>query len=946
MNKYSPTPFLYLVAENLISRFGTDLSDIVVVFPGMRAKLFLNNYLHQYVKVPLWSPQYQTIESLFTESSPLQIGDDILLISELYKIYNQIHNKHFKKPFKKTLDEFFFFGETLLNDFDEIDKNNIDAKLLFGNLQDLSTLRDNLSHLSENQIQALIHHFKHIFQNKTPLQNNFRNIWNMLGEVYTSFKTRLKEKNISYPGMLMRQVVENTENLFKEMHYAFVGFNALNKCEEQLFELLKEKSSFYWDYDKYYLETEAGQFIKYNIHKFNSSLPPQQFDTFLNIDKKITFLNSFSESGQSAVIPQWINSLQKESSFIQPNSAIILCNETILPTIIHTIPPNTVENINITMGFPIVQTAISGFLQILIEMQIKGYSPANQSFGYKYVLSVLRHPYTTLIFPKALEVEKELIKNNIFFPTLAELQDEILFTYVPDTLSLTQYLLNIIQKLKQSYKNKDTNIYAGLYQESIYSSYIIINRLYRLLSTENLNIGKTIFSWLLRKYLSETKVPFNGNPVKGLQIMGVLETRTLDFNNLIIFNVNEGYMPGHRNENTFIPQFLRKHFRMYTVEHQDSIYAYYFYRLITRAQNITLVYTTNETQIGKAEMSRFLLQLLVDPRLKDNIERFTLQASVIPMHSRHITIDKDKSLLEKIKNKYDLNTNIQAKSLSPTILSCFISCPYHFYLEYIQELRNKTELSSETDNSIFGSIFHQAAKLLYQQIGTRQIDSKTLDMYTQSPQYIRNIALEAFQREFFKRQVKEKDYNGKQLINLHVICKMLDRLVRFDQKHTPFSILELEFPINGSFPIKKGNIHINIGGVIDRLQEKDGKHIIIDYKTGHEKNSFKNLSELLSTKHKHIFQAFIYATLYSQKEKNKPIVPVPLYIQRIHKKKYSPILIYNNTPVDNFNKFEIDFKNLLFKKIEELFDPNIPFQQTKTIQNCEYCSFKERCNRY
>src|SRR5215470_17038726 len=300
MDKYSPTSFLDLVAQNLISCFGINLSDIVVVFPGKRAKLFLNNYLYQHAQTSLWPPQYKTIESLFEESSSFQIGDNTLLIAELYKTYGQIHNNHSKEPFTKTLDDFFFFGEMLLNDFDEIDKNNVNAKLLFGNLQDLNALQDNFPHLSKNQIQALIHHFRCAFQENTLLQNNFLNIWNILGKVYTSFKIRLKEKNLAYPGMLMKQVIESTENLFKEKHYAFVGFNALNKCEEQLFEQLKEKSSFYWDYDKYYLETEAGQFIKKNICKFNSSLPPQQFDVFLHADKKFTFLNSFSESAQSA----------------------------------------------------------------------------------------------------------------------------------------------------------------------------------------------------------------------------------------------------------------------------------------------------------------------------------------------------------------------------------------------------------------------------------------------------------------------------------------------------------------------------------------------------------------------------------------------------------------------------------------------------------------------
>ena len=860
MNTYYSAYFLNLVAKNLISRFGTNLSNIVVVVPYMRSKLFLNKYLYQYAKIPLWSPKYKTIESLFKESSHLQICDNILLIIELYKTYTQVYNNHFKNSFTETLDEFFFFGEILLHDFDEIDKNNVNTKLLFGNIQNLSALQDNFSHLSSNQMQALMHHFK-AFQKNTPLQNNFCNIWNILSEVYTSFKSKLREKKIAYIGMLMRQVMENSEILFNEKHYAFVGFNILNTCEEQLFNQLKKKASFYWDYDKYYLETEAGQFIKQNISKFGSALDSKQFNVFVHPNKKITFLSSFSESGQSAVIPQWINSLQKKSSFIQPDSAIVLCNEAILPTIIHNIHPNKVGPINITMEFPLAQTSISSFILILIEMQIQGYRSSDQSFEYKYILPVLKHPYTFLLFPNAHEIEKKIIKNNIFFPTLTDLQNEVIFTYANDTLSLIQYLLRIIKLIEQYHKSKYT--YAGLYQESIFHAYLIINRLYGLFSTENLNINKVTFYHLLRKYLFKMKIPFNGEPLQGLQIMGILETRTLDFNNLLIFNTNEEYMPGNKNENTFIPQFIRKYFKMSTFEHHDALYAYYFYRLLTRANNITLVYTTNETRTNKAEMSRFLLQLLVNFQIKTKINRFVLQTNIITSQSQHLIINKDKFVLEKIKNKYDLNTNIQAKSLSTTALTCLISCSYRFYLEYIQELKSKNELTSKINNFVFGSIFHRSAKLLYQQIRLQKINSETLESYIQYPQRIENIVLKAFQKEFFKKKdIKKKDYNGEQLINLHIICKLLERLIQFDQKHTPFSILGLEYKINNTFFINNKKIRININGIIDRLQQNnDGTHSIIDYKTSHGDFFLKNLKELFNSKKIHIFQTFIYAML-------------------------------------------------------------------------------------
>jgi hypothetical protein len=958
--KTEGAPFLSLVAGDLITRFGTDLSDIIVVFPGIRASLFFNNYLYQHAQKPLWAPQYKSIESLFEGASALRKGDSLLLIGLLYEIYIKIYNAHTEIPSTETLDEFFFFGEILLNDFDDVDKNLVNAKSLFGNLQDLDALRDDFTHLTGEQIEVLSRYFKYVFQGESSLKTAFWNIWNILGEVYFSFREKLKEKNTAYPGMLMRSVIEQGEDVFPGKHYVFVGFNVLSKCEEKLFGLLKAKASFYWDYDSFYLETEAGRFIKKNIGKFGSSLSGDLFDTFLHTEKKITFLASPSESGQSAVIPPWIDSLKKESSFTQPDSAIVLCNEAILPVVMHAIPPEKVENVNITMGFPITQTAICSFLQALTEMQIKGYHPSGKSFGYKYVLPVLRHPYTAFLFPEAGDIEKELIKNNIFFPSPEQLKNKLLFTYAPDTVSLAQYLLEIIQKVGQSCEDKTFNpgAYTGLYQESVFRAYQVVNRLHGLLVTENWKLEKPTFLRLLRKLLSTVQIPFHGEPVKGLQIMGVLETRTLDFKNLLMLNVNEGFMPGNINENTFIPQFLRVHFGMSAIDHQDSIYAYYFYRLIQRAEKITLVYNTDKTQTGKAEMSRFLLQLLIDPRLKDKIKRFSLQAAIKPWQTQPIIVSKDEALLETLKNKYDLNTNKEAYRLSPTALNSFINCSYKFYLEYIKELKNKEELADELDNSVFGSIFHRAAEYLYRQTGERKkgkgesfrIDREDLDDYIEYPHLVKKMVLRAFEKEYFKgRKVIEEDFNGEQLINFHVICKMLERLIRFDRQRTPFTIHGLEWKISSPFFLEKRNIQLNIGGIIDRLEEKDGKYYILDYKTGGKAKNCKTLEDLFEQKSErasHIFQTFVYASALLQKgELNSPVVPALLYMQQAGKEDYSPVIEYNKNPIEDFSELNDSFRQLLLEKVDELFALEIPFRQTEIAKTCEYCDFREMCNR-
>ncbi|MDR1526939.1 MAG: PD-(D/E)XK nuclease family protein [Dysgonamonadaceae bacterium] len=953
-----PSDFLRLVADDLITRFGVDLSGVTVVFPGVRASLFLNQYLYRQAKAPLWAPKYRSIESLFESASTLRKGDSIRLIAELYETYIEVYNRHHDTPSTETLDEFFFFGEILLNDFDDVDKNRVDVRALFGNLKDLDALRDDFSHLSPEQLEAINRHFK-AFQGESALKTAFWNIWNILGEVYAGLKARLQEKNIAYPGLLMRSVVEDDAALFPAGHYAFVGFNVLSKCEEDLFRRLQPKASFYWDYDASYLSTEAGRFIRRNIRQFGSALDAGLFDTFRTMPKKITFLSSPSESGQSAVVAPWIESLHKDPSFTQPDTAIVLCNEAILPVVMHAIPPEKVENVNITMGFPMMQTAIASFLQVLVEMQTKGYRASDRSFGYRYVLPVLRHPYTAILFPEAGEVEKELTENHLFYPSIIHLRHTTLFSYAPDTLRLTNYLLEIIQQVGRHYEQEQTDTYNGLYQESIFRAYQVINRLYGLLSTGDLKIEKQTFSRLLRKLLSTVQIPFHGEPVKGLQIMGVLETRALDFKNLLMLNVNEGFMPGNNNENTFIPQFLRTHFGMSAIEHQDSIYAYYFYRLIQRAEQITLVYNTDKTQTGKAEMSRFLLQLLVDSSLNSPIERFSLQSGIRPWQPEPVRIEKTEEVLQTLRNQYDLNTRPDAYRLSPTALNTYINCSYKFYLEYIRGLRNKEELKDELDSSAFGSIFHCAAEGLYREIGERYaargasftVQAEDLKDYREHPHKIRRFVLKAFEEEYFKgRPVAEEDFNGEQILNFQVIVKMLEWLVRFDQRRTPFTILGLEYPIKSDFILNHRNIRLLIGGIIDRLEKKDGNYYILDYKTGGKAKECKSMEELFEQKNDraaHIFQTFVYASaLLQQTPFDGPVVPELLYLQQASKEDYSPLIRCNKQTVEDFRELQQEFTQQLLEKIDELFDPAVAFTQTTIAKTCEYCDFREVCGRF
>ena len=957
--------FLSPVAEDLLSRFGTDLADVAVVFPSRRARLFFNNYLYQHAQTPVWAPQYYTIDELFGEMSDLHVADPIKLVCELYKTYIEVYNSHAEKPTEETLDEFFSFGETLLSDFDDVDKNLANARSLFSNLQDLDALRDDFDHLNEEQAETISRYFRQTFLGESSLQQAFRSIWSILGEVYSAYKSCLREQKLAYSGMLMRDVIEQSVNFdeqsFKHKTYVFVGFNVLNKCEYAYFKAFKNKALFYWDIDSYYIDSkgnvlnEAGRFIAENIRKFGSALDWKNFDCFLSEEKEITIVAAPSENAQTAAIVPWLRSLGKNKEFLEPDSAVVLCNEQILPAVMHSIPAEEVENVNITMGFPITQTPISGLLQALADLQLKGGS--GYSFRYKYVLPVLRHPYIQIIFPEAKTVEKTIVQGNLFFPNQEDLQDTGIFRATKDAAGLAEYLLEIIRRVGQSYgensENKD--IYDGLYQESVFRAFQVLNRLYGLLSTGELRVEKVTFIRLMRKLLSSTQIPFHGEPVKGLQVMGILETRTLDFDHLILLSVNEGFMPGSTNDNTFIPQFLRKGFELSTLEHQDSVYAYYFYRLIQRAKKITLVYNTDKTQMGKAEVSRFILQLLIDSRLK--IKRYSIQTAVRPVQTEPIEIPKTE-LMDKIRRKYDCNTNPEAHALSPSALNIFIDCPLRFYFQYIEELRANDDLTDELDSAQFGTIFHKSAELLYRKIGRigdkKQFDpfvvrKEDLEFFIENAFQLDFLVNQAFSTEYFKgRQVELDQYNGEQLINFRVVRHMLQRLIELDIKRTPFSIYGLEYRLYDYFELGSG-IKLKVGGIIDRLEEKNGANWIIDYKTGGRAKPFKTIEDLViakETRASHVFQTFSYSSVLMKNNKGSgPIVPALLYLQEAGKEDYSPVIQFEKEDIMDYRLLDEAFNESFKNKIAELFDEKIPFCQTLVISKCEYCDFKNLCNR-
>lgn len=948
-------PFLQLVAHDLYTKIGNDLSRTVLVFPNKRANLFFNEYLAEESDQPIWSPAAMSISDLLQKLSVQKAGDPIRLVCELYKVFKE------ETGSRETLDDFYFWGELLISDFDDVDKNMVDADKLFSNLQDLKNLMDDYEFLDEEQEEAIRQFFQNFsIERRTELKEKFISLWDKLGIIYHRYRENLAELGIAYEGMLYRNVIEQLDtDRLKYDKYVFVGFNVLNKVEKEFFQKLQKagKAMFYWDYDLFYTQRiskhEAGEFIKRNLIDFPNELPESYFDIFRK-PKKIRYISASTENAQARFLFSQTAQMGSEKE-----NAIVLCNEALLLPVLHSIPQD-VQNVNITMGFPLAQTPVYSFINAAMELQTNGYRPDTGRFTYEAVSKILKHPYTRQLSDHATRLERELTKTNRFYPLPSELKKDdfltILFTPQSNIRELCDYLLRLIKSISILYRKEGEydDIFNQLYRESIFQSHLKINRLYSLIESGELSVRTDTLKRLITKVLTASNIPFHGEPAIGLQIMGVLETRNLDFRNLIMLSLNEGQLPKAGGESSFIPYNLRKAFGMTTIEHKNAVYAYYFYRLIQRAENITLLYNTSSDGLNRGEESRFMLQLLVEG--PHEITREYLEAGQSPQNTLEIQIEKTPEILRRLYRAYD-TAQPESVILSPSALNTYLDCRLRFYYRYVAGLETPDEVSAEIDSALFGTIFHLSAQLAYTDLTAngKMIQREDLERLLRDEIKLQGYVDQAFKQELFKVAPEEKpEYNGVQLINSKVIVSYLKQLLRNDLQYTPFEMVAMEKKVSEKITIQTalGPLTLRLGGTIDRMDAKEGTLRIVDYKTGGSPKVPANIEQLFTpseTRPNYIFQTFLYAAIMSRKQPLM-VAPALLYIHRAASESYSPVIEMGEPrkpkiPVNNFAFFEDEFRERLQALLEEIFDEKEPFTQTEDIKKCAYCDFKAICKR-
>ena len=910
--------FLEYVAADLMAKYGADLSHVAVVFPNKRASLFLNEHLARLAGKPLWSPAYITISELFRSHATLKVADPIQLVCELYKCFTQCTG------IDETLDHFYGWGQLLLADFDDLDKNMAPADKVFANLRDIHEL-DDISYLSAEQKEIIRRFFSNFSEDhNSELKQRFLRLWSRMGDIYHTFNRRLASQQLAYEGALYRQVATDEDIQFHYDTYIFIGFNMLQQVEQTLFRRLKAegRARFYWDFDDYYLgKNEAGHYIAQYLSDFPNELDNHDASIYSSLShpKQLSYISASTENIQARYISQWLDEGRIADG---RRTAIVLCDEALLPTAIHCLP-EAVEKVNVTTGYPLNLTPAATLVSQLLNLHVFGRSKITGRYQPRLLRILNQHPYAPYL-------------------SIDTLPDDIL-----------PWLRDTIRQVAVSIQEPD-----ALTQESLFRTYTLLNRVCELKASGGLDVDIITLQRLIMQIIQSTTIPFHGEPAEGIQVMGVLETRNLDFDHVLLLSCNEGNMPRGVNDTSFIPYSIRKAYGLTTVDHKVAIYAYYFHRLLQRASDVTIVYNnaTNDGQTG--EMSRFMLQLMVESGHPITF-RSLKSGQTINLRMPH-TLEKTEAVMQILRQRF----SSEQGGISPTAISNYLRCPLRFFYRYVCNLIEPDDNEEDLiDNRIFGNIFHLAAQTIYERLKTltgNHVTTLAIDDLLKSEVEIEQAVDAAIKRELFQMKDLSRPMpplDGIQLINREVIIKYVRQLLETDRRLTPFTILGLEKKVSMPFEVMGDqSFQTIIGGYIDRLDQVTDPETgeprirVVDYKTGgYRLKALPDIEAIFDPQnikdHSDYYQqAFLYSHIV-RRETTTPVSPALLFIQHAGADDYDPTLCLGKEPVRDIASVSDTFMQLLSNKMGEIFDPAQSLTPTDDRKRCDTCPYAAICGR-
>lgn len=967
------TPFLYKIAEVFYTRYGNELYRHTFVFPNRRAGFFFQKYLAEIAGKPLFSPSVITIQELFTSLSPYHPADRIEMLVMLYNHFGRLSSSD------ESFDDFLYWGEMLLNDFNDVDKHMTDAKQLFRNIQDFRSMDDDLTHLTEKQKEAIRRFWTNFMPvGESETKKKFQEIWQILYELYTSFRTELQEKGLAYEGMMFRDVAEcarkgeldNMEN--QSASYLFVGLNALTPAEAVLLEHLKNLgiADFYWDYDSpqvHDIQNRASLWVKENLQRFPSKFMLQdsgdgvKADTGRKEKTNIEVVGIPSGVGQAKHVAQILSRLIGSGAIPNPDeaidTAIVLPDERLLLPVLYSIPEE-IGKINVTMGYGLSYSSISALIEHIAGLQRNiRQSAGEMMFYHRNVLSILNHPLVYKITKEEAEaIKRYILTYNRIVLSEAEFPRHPLFQLIFRPLTVWHdifgYIKNILTFIYGSLTDEkrdkeeagDNTRPIDLEREFIVQYHKTVTRLQDTLHDAKNMSMETCFR-LLKKLTHSISVAFSGEPLSGLQVMGVLETRAIDFENLIILSMNEGVFPLKDPVNSFIPFTLRKGFGLPVYEHQDSTYTYHFYRMISRAKRVFMLYDTRTEEMQTGEVSRYFYQLkYLYPDYYEISERVVAYDVAAPEISP-VSVAKT----PEVQRKLDAFRQGGESFLSASLINNYINCPLQFYLTAVEGLYEEDELQESIESDLFGSIFHKLMETIYSRYKAKTVTPDVLTSIAKDDVLLTKLLEEAFAEYYFKEKDDPRPLLGQHYLIGEILRSYIKQTLETDKQFTPFEFIgaEYRFGQGASYRVNE-ELRVNFKGIIDRIDRVGDSYRIIDYKTGTGTTDFKQVSDLFdgskANRPYQILQVFVYALFYTMDHPAARLSPVIYYLRSIFDDP-SPAVTCNKRPITDISVFMDEFLSLFNDCLSEIFNPEVPFTQTKNTKTCQWCAFKELCNR-
>ncbi len=949
--------FLDKIALDIKNRFDRNTGDICIVLPNRRASLFLKKYLAKQFQRTIWAPETFSVEDFIISLSGKTLADPLTQLFELYSVHlEQSGDK------AQDFDSFANWAQVLLSDFNEIDLYLADAKQVFSYLNEAKALQ--FWNLDEKPL--------------TDFEKNYLGFYQSLYKYYEGLKSRLLSKHLVYQGLAYRLIAEDLEGLRSNLPWKkiiFAGLNALSTAEEKIIQFLVDNdlAEIIWDADPYYVDDpaqEAGNFIRRYMPRWSTGKPRFLEENFLQ-NKQITITGVARNTGQARLAGQLISELLEKGTGLE-DTAVVLADEKLLLPLLNSLPPDT-GDINITMGFPISLTPLYRLIKAIFQLQENAEKlrpPADGKetvFYARDIIGVLMHPYISIIQKDAKEISQnnlnlvlgQIRNSNKIFYTIKDIYDllksqdgeikalpELLFSRWQGPSDAIDKTLGIIELLRKGIAASDEgqkDMSARIEMEYLFHFNKIFMRGRTLLAGNNAISSLRSLRRVLVQILDSSTIPFFGEPLKGLQIMGVLETRALDFKNIILLSANEGILPSGRSANTFIPFDVKKNFLLPTHNEKDAVFAYHFYRLLQRAENIHLVFDTEGDQLGGGEKSRFITQLAhelpkYNPRISLNEEILRIPP-LTGQDPYTIEIEKSPELMERLAEK-------AAKGFSPTALNTYINCSLQFYFKELAGLSELEEIEETIEANTLGSVIHEVLKELYDPLKGKiliQDDIKGM----------KNKYKDFLQASFTKNYKDGDIEHGKNYLLYRVASLLILQFLESEEnilkdKSQELQIVDLEKSVNTIFQLpdsKTGEIRLK--GFIDRIDRLNGELRIIDYKTGMVNPGEVHVKEweniIAGPKHSKALQLLMYAFLLQKDLKTDEAIQTGNISLRNISRGFIKVEIPEKAAVNQASLAQ--FGDQISILLKHIFDKEIPFSQTEDEKNCQYCPYKPICNR-